>query len=86
MRPERKENYSMVFDGTDLAYHYEDLTLTQFWCENVKNENWNDAVAEHIMPWELDKNGERTGRKVINEQFRIAKENYFGRGVSYLEA
>ena len=69
MKPERKENYSMVFDGTDLAYHYEDLTLTDFWLQNAQLGNWNEAVSQHI---------------VNNEQFRMAKKNHEGRGVSFI--
>ena len=68
MKPERKENYSMVFDGTDLAYHYEDLTLTDFWLKNAKTKNWNEAVSEHI---------------VKDEQFRMAKRSHDERGVSF---
>ena len=68
MKPERKENYSMVFDGTDLAYHYEDLTLTDFWVKNAKTQNWNEAVSEHI---------------VKDEQFRMAKRSHDERGVSF---
>ena len=48
MRQEKKENYSMVFDGMDLAYHYVDLTKTKFWLENHTRQNWNKAIADPI--------------------------------------
>ena len=58
MRPEKKENYSMVFDGMDLAYHYVDLTKTDFWQGNCIKSNWNKAIADPIAD---------------NEQYRLAK-------------
>ena len=58
MRPEKKENYSMVFDGMDLAYHYVDLTRTNFWQGNVIKANWNKAIADPIAD---------------NEEFRLAR-------------
>ena len=68
MKQERNENYSMVFDGTDLAYHYEDLTLTNFWLQNARMQNWNQAVSDHI---------------INDENFQMAKRSHDERGVSF---
>ena len=44
----RKTNYSMVFDGTDLAYHYVDLTKKGFWQQRQTRMNWNAALRNPI--------------------------------------
>ena len=44
----RKTNYSMVFDGTDLAYHYVDLTKNGFWQQRQTRMNWKAALRNPI--------------------------------------
>ena len=44
----RKTNYSVVFDGTDLAYHYADLTKQPFWQKHQTHSNWNKALHDPI--------------------------------------
>lgn len=76
-----KMNYSMVFDGTDLAYHYVDLTKQEFWQKRQTRLNWNEVLRNpiaHNDEYVMAKNRVSYFRVIIVINQAVEKRNHLG--------